>query len=305
MGEALIEFIRIVGDEATRRQPTGSDRERGFAECIDRRPGFLTRSSRMQVGREHVFQGRCGAIVTHLGDGLGRVCRGSFLTGLVLPCLILGQTGASDIPLSKSPDDWYRVPASGWASRVELSRPVEGAELDPELLAAAVFYASNEQRVQAGLLRLWDNPRARAAAALQASLLASLGQVQHTNPLPGEASPHNRLRASGLAALRVAENLARTPILVVPESGSYSVDETTGRRVVTNPRSGEALPYRTYGEVAAAIVQQWMESPRHRANLLSRQVSGMGCAVRFARLATGMEVVYAVQILFDPLDPRR
>jgi len=186
-----------------------------------------------------------------------------------------------------------------------LTRAVEGAELDPDLLAAAVFHASNQQRLQARALRLWDDPRAREAAARQAALIASLGQVQHTNPLPGEASPHSRLQASGLTALRVAENLALTPILAVPEDGSYSVDDTAGRRILVDPRSGKALPYRTYGEVAAAIVQQWMESPRHRANLLSRQVSGMGCAVRFARLATGMEVVYAVQILFDPLDPRK
>ena len=259
----------------------------------------------MQAGRGHLFHGWRGANATRLGDGLGRICRGCLLAGVVLPWLFAAQAWATDASPPEKPEDWYRVPASGWSSRVELTRAVEGSELDPDLLAAAVFHASNQQRLQARGFRLLDDPRAREAAARQAALIASLGQVQHTNPLPGEASPHSRLQASGLTALRVAENLALTPILAVPEDGSYSVDDTAGQRILVDPRNGKALPYRTYGEVAAAIVQQWMESPRHRANLLSRQVSGMGCAVRFARLATGMEVVYAVQILFDPLDPRK
>jgi uncharacterized protein YkwD len=218
---------------------------------------------------------------------------------LTLAWLLMGLPGLVGAAAAES---WYRRAASTWESLPELRRPVEGVALDPEFLAAAIFHESNRQRVQAGQLPLTDDPRARTAAGRQAATIAATGQVVHRSPVRGEATPRARLQAAGVEALHLGENLAMTPLRALPEGGGGVVAEEApapdAEPAVTD------VPFRSYGDVAKAIVQQWMDSPRHRALLLSRQVSRMGCAVRFARRPSGLEVVYAVQVLFDPLDPR-
>jgi uncharacterized protein YkwD len=222
----------------------------------------------------------------------------------VLPPLALAWllTALPGFAREAAPESWYRHPAATWESLPELRRPVEGAALDLEFLAAAIFHESNRRRLQAGQLRLIDDPRARTAAGRHAATIAATGQVVHGSPVRGEVTPRVRLEAAGVAALHIGENLAMTPLRAFPEAGSG-----VGAEAAPAPDAEPAatdVPFRRYGDVAKAIVQQWMDSPRHRALLLSRQVSRMGCAVRFARRASGLEVVYAVQVLFDPLDPR-
>ena len=44
------------------------------------------------------------------------------------------------------------------------------------------------------------------------------------------------------------------------------------------------------------FVREWLESPGHRRNLLSRDVTQLGCAARWARVPVGPPRVSAVQV---------
>ncbi|HRE06600.1 MAG TPA: CAP domain-containing protein [Opitutaceae bacterium] len=187
-----------------------------------------------------------------------------------------------------------------WLAQPELDRVTEGVELDVQFLATAVAYESNRRRVEAGKRRLAHEPRAAEAAERHAAMLANLGHISHSSPLRGEETAAARLERTGLNPVRVAENVATSTVFVIPPSQSFVIRHVEGTRVFVDGETGRPLVRRTYRELAEAIVDQWMTSPRHRDNLLSSQVRALGCGVRFARLVTGMEVVHAVQVLIDP-----
>jgi uncharacterized protein YkwD len=114
------------------------------------------------------------------------------------------------------------------------------------------------------------------AADGQAAMLALRIHSGHDNPLANHGDPSARVEQTGLAAGVVAEN--------VPTLG------------VRNRESGRAYTYR---ELAVVIVQAWMDSPGHRANLLDPALHYLGCGTR-ATWLLGHPTAYAVQDFYTP-----
>ena len=100
----------------------------------------------------------------------------------------------------------------------------------------------------------------------------------------------------GLVGERIDVGLSR--MLGLSRSQCASLVEEG--RVLVDGETGLPLARRTYRELATVMVDQWLASPGHRENLMSRQVSVLGCGMRFARVATGLELVHAVQVFMDP-----
>jgi uncharacterized protein YkwD len=153
---------------------------------------------------------------------------------------------------------------------------VEVENFDADLLAREIFRRTNEVRVASGVAPLKPEPRLAAAADGQAAMLALRIHSGHDNPLTNQGDASARVEQAGLSAGVVAENLA-----------------TLGAR---NRESGR--PY-TYRELAVVIVQAWMDSPGHRANLLDPALHYLGCGTRAVWLL-GHPTVYAVQDFYTP-----
>lgn len=117
---------------------------------------------------------------------------------------------------------------------------------------------SNKERTSAGLPPLTDDPKLMAMAREQAQLMARRNQISHS--VDGQ-SFSLRLEKSGYAFSAAGENIAE------------------GQRD------------------AAEAVSDWMHSPGHRANLLSREFTQIGTAVAVS--STGHR--YSVQVFGRPL----
>lgn len=61
----------------------------------------------------------------------------------------------------------------------------------------------------------------------------------------------------------------------------------------------------SYEALAQVFVREWLESPGHRVNLLSRDVTPLGCAARLVRVPVGPPRVFAVQVFARPKSGRR
>jgi uncharacterized protein YkwD len=71
-----------------------------------------------------------------------------------------------------------------------------------------------------------------------------------------------------------------------------------GRVVPDEPRLGRSRPAAAF---AAAVVQAWMNSPSHRANIVNPGFLSLGCGARVCRdLANRHEQIYATQVFFTP-----
>jgi uncharacterized protein YkwD len=108
-------------------------------------------------------------------------------------------------------------------------------------------------------------------------------KVSHDTPFAGRATAWERVQRAGMAAERVTENVAAISLPT----------EASGERWADS-----------YEALAAVFVREWLESPGHRVNLLSREVTLLGCAARLARVPVGPPRVFAVQVFARPKSGR-
>jgi uncharacterized protein YkwD len=151
---------------------------------------------------------------------------------------------------------------------------------DHALLSRAIFEQTNRARLAHGVPPLEADPHLDAAADEQATYMALLLHAEHDNAIPGEHDVTERVSREGLRGSSVAEN-----VLMMPA-------------VRPGPAADRGYTYASY---AAFLVDAWMNSPGHRANLLNPDFAYLGCAARLAHgVFPGDQRVFAAQVFFAP-----
>jgi uncharacterized protein YkwD len=170
------------------------------------------------------------------------------------------------------------TPAAPTAAAADLVIPL--GNFDPALLARAIFRETNRVRAAHGVASLAPLASLDTAADQQATYMALALRAQHDNPIPFEHDVLDRVTHLGLHPTHVAENAIMMPAQRPP---------------------GEPIRDYTYTEMAARLVEGWMNSPGHRVNLLDPRVTHLGCAARLAHgIGQGDQRIFAVQVFFLP-----
>jgi uncharacterized protein YkwD len=160
-----------------------------------------------------------------------------------------------------------------------LGQAVPLANPDRALLANAIFRETNRVRVVLGDQPLRASSELDSAADEQALHMTLMLRTEHSNPLPGEHTAAQRVTRTGFKAALVEENAIMFP---------------------ARPPAGSPQGAYSYSALAAAMVQAWLNSPGHRANLLNRRVTELGCAAWIARDARGEPMAFATQVFALP-----
>ncbi|WP_438480872.1 CAP domain-containing protein [Oleiharenicola lentus] len=200
--------------------------------------------------------------------------------------------------------DWTAMSPATFALREEVHARINLANFNRELLAWAIFHETNRVRATLKLPALKHLPKLDQAADYQAGVGALLEVVSHSNPLPDLATLKARVEKAGLTLKIAAENIAATTILE-GNTGERSVvvQRVNGRTVLLDPATRRELLPRTYANMAASLVQQWMNSPAHRVNMVSTELEFLGVSARARQSPNGLDAIYAVQVFFTPLEP--
>lgn len=181
-----------------------------------------------------------------------------------------------------------------------LESRIDPGHFDAALLASAIFSETNRVRRQHRLSTCAASERADAAATLQASLGAARHTLSHENPNRGLDTVLDRAIAAGLAPVSVAENLAVESAFDVRGATRFTV-----RRPLL-AGAGETVPPgppHTYESLAQSVVNRWLRSPGHRANLLDPRWTLLGCAAAAARGISGTALVYCAQVFVEESPP--
>ncbi|HEY0945996.1 MAG TPA: CAP domain-containing protein [Opitutaceae bacterium] len=202
---------------------------------------------------------------------------------------------------ARRPPELERWSYAEFTQHPQWQASVDWAGFDAPFLAAAIFHETNRVRAENGIRRLRWYRGLAAAADIQASMNAFTGTSTHANPLAGRGDVAQRVNRAGITARSIAENVAMTPARTLADGRPRLAVDDAGRRVIRDPATGSELQWPTYAELAARIVQQWMNSPGHRANLLSRSHTHLACGASMARAPNGVEQVYAVQVFLVPV----
>lgn len=161
----------------------------------------------------------------------------------------------------------------------ELAQRVDMAFCNYELLDAAVFWMTNVERGKHGLKPFSFHPKLRQMATLHSEQMRLHKFFSHENPYEVRyRTLDNRLDAmkdSSFDGFRTyGENIAQYPTLGGPNS--FTIEFRNGVPHFFASDGSEIL-YCTCKEYAYKVVDGWMHSPGHRANILNPKFEYLGC----------------------------
>lgn len=221
-------------------------------------------------------------------------------TIVLLLCSALSAAGAE--PRNSSAEDLFTE--YDWQEFRKLQQAqaeLDFEQIDTNLLAAAVFHETNRRRQQHELATLQHHAGARSAAAIQTGIMLQRGSISHQNPdRPSVKTLQDRLAHVGLKPRFAAENVATAFGLRYESGAPFRTKQRNGEKIIVDT-TGEPIPPHSYVSFAEQLLDQWMQSPGHRKNILHPAPKFLGTSCRMKHDETGMPVFYCTQVFFTPL----
>lgn len=144
--------------------------------------------------------------------------------------------------------------------------PIDFENVDYLLLQASIFYESNRKRVSASQGKLsvfgFCKPCSEAAQLHAADMVRQNFFSHYNSRDKTKYDPSKRLALFGYIPNRAAENIALT----------FGIRYKSGTRVQTF----EGIPHHSYRSFAEDLLDAWMKSPSHRANIMRNTLTHLG-----------------------------
>ncbi len=218
---------------------------------------------------------------------------------------LLSLAAASALSAAGRPADpelLFVMPAKGFFAIDDLKRPIDPQRLDAVLMSAALFHETNEHRRLYSKPRLVHSAQLDRAAQTHAESMVKHDFLAHENPKEPElATLQQRVKKAGLGEPGyLAENIA-TQFGLQYRAGTpvYTV-ERNGERGFSTSANGPLIPRHTYRSFAAAVLEDWMDSPEHRDNILSDKPDSLGAGCASKKNDLGMATLTCVQVFSAP-----
>lgn len=163
------------------------------------------------------------------------------------------------------------------------------------LLNAAIFWYTNIERQNHNLPQFQFHEKLQQMATLQSNQMREHKFFDHENQFDNRyRTLSDRLESvkdekfNGF--MSYAENIADCPVIKANESFTYSFKN--GIVHLYSMDGKEIFPF-TYSEMAKSVVNAWMNSPGHRANILNPGYKYLGCGCApYESKANGYSITY-------------
>ena len=160
-----------------------------------------------------------------------------------------------------------------------LSKKIVQSDIDTPLLDASVFWRTNQERVRYGLRPFFYHEKLREMAILHSGQMRTHSFFDHENgydarykTLTDRLETVKNEKFNGFYCY--AENIADYPVIKANESFTYTTKNGISHMYSLN--GTEIFPF-DYVEMAKYVVEGWMNSPGHRANILNSDYHYLGC----------------------------
>lgn len=186
------------------------------------------------------------------------------------------------------PDYYSRLDVYHFREDEFLNQPIDFENPDYPRLNAAVFFATNEQRLQRKLHLLTYSAQLEESASMHSADMFEKNFFGHVNPgNRKKRTPNDRASLTGILNPYLTENIA-TAFGLMYEQNKNVVVKGPGR--FSYPGEQELIPPRTYLSVADALLKNWMNSEGHKRNILSGNALQLGCGT-YMYLDTGFNMM--------------
>lgn len=148
---------------------------------------------------------------------------------------------------------------------------------DHRLANAAVFYVTNEIRKKKKLLYIAYNKNLEVAAYFHSKSMATKLFFNHINRKDSKRkTPNDRAEMAGIENPYAAENIVEGFVLdYIANKNAYP----RGKGQFSYKPEGNLIPVLTYINLAELLLDAWMHSPPHKANIVSKNNLQLGCGV--------------------------
>lgn len=151
---------------------------------------------------------------------------------------------------------------------------------DIALLNAAIFFATNEARVKKKMEPLRYESVLEKAAEFHSDEMREKRFFNHVNKSDKDnRTPEQRIANKGGEFDATGENILEMPPYKTGTNGEYDVSKNADGTFAFLGTNGKPLKLLSYGDFARAAVKLWMKSPDHKANILSKNFTHLGCGV--------------------------
>jgi uncharacterized protein YkwD len=177
--------------------------------------------------------------------------------------------------------DYEKYNNSNFRKNPLFNKTIDFNKIDYPRLNAAIFYVTNEIRINNNLKSLEYSPELEISSWNHARLMVKNNFFSHYNTIDKtHYSLEQRGILAGITNPHLAENIADS-FGIQYEAGVkiYILDKQKG--LFSYEYNGEAIPNHTYLSFAEALLKIWMNSPPHKANILSDKAVQLGCGAYF------------------------
>ena len=182
----------------------------------------------------------------------------------IWPILFNGQISTNNSCWKKQSYEKYNH--VNFSKLEEINQTINLDKIDYPLLHATIFFLTNKERAKRKKEIISWNKNLEIAAFNHSKMMAELNFFSHSSKIKKRKEPEDRAKIAGITNPFIAENIAKTPL----------------------------YPQDTYLSLSKKIVTQWMNSPGHKSNILSKEAIELGVGV-FIIKESEVNYVYATQ----------
>jgi uncharacterized protein YkwD len=191
--------------------------------------------------------------------------------------------------------DWYALSLEDFFKREEVQDRIKKDSVNTGLLEAALFHETNRRRTAEKLPAFKHGNALQLIARRHSEEMAKLQFFNHLSPNLDNRTLSDRLRKVGLVNVTAGENIAVLPAKEMG-SGTYIVQRNDdGSETLIDARTRQRISYYTYAELAKAALDQWMQSPAHRSNVVDKRFVYLGTGIGRGSYDGGQDSFYLTQ----------
>ncbi|MBN1950402.1 MAG: CAP domain-containing protein [Bacteroidales bacterium] len=174
---------------------------------------------------------------------------------------------------------YYSYTLENFRESKDFNKTIDPQHPDTQRLNAILFYLTNETRAQLALPLLKYHSKLEVCASQHSQSMASLGFFDHINKKNRSLrTPDDRATAAGIANPHMAENIIESFVLKYTAGVPVYPDGPGVFKL--QPEDDPIVPH-TYLSLGEALMEGWMNSPTHKANILLSQALELGCGTAF------------------------
>lgn len=181
---------------------------------------------------------------------------------------------------SKMDSDFFGLSPTEFFNLTSLNEPIGFQQINYSLLNAAIFHLTNSERIQQNLPPLSFSKEVQLAAEGHAQDMVTHRFYSHTSPIKFKRTLRDRLNIQGINPKYLGENISSTFGIQYEEGKKVAKPRTPGEFRYLTASHSAPIPPHTYLTFAKMVVQQWMNSPGHRQNILNPVFTHLGCGTQ-------------------------